>query len=92
MADVTTTKPRTRGVAEENHRDVTYPDGGPMAIGQNVTWQVKDNVLYLVCNLDQDFGETASGKSRKIASTNGTFDIPGTNVRIGLNVFYKASK
>jgi hypothetical protein len=46
--------------------------------------------LTIKVDLSKDFGETKSGKSISIASTDGNVSIPGNDdIKIGLNVYRK---
>ncbi len=49
--------------------------------------KVEKNILTLKIDLSKEFGETKSGKSITIAGTNGNVAIPGTDAKIGLNVY-----
>ena len=54
---------------------------------QNVTVSVKDGKLTIAVDLGADLGISKSGKSRLIASTFGNVPIPGSDARLGLNVY-----
>ncbi len=41
----------------------------------------------LTIDLTQSFGKSTTGKSEKVASTDGNVSIPGTDLKIGLNVY-----
>lgn len=59
---------------------------------KNVTMSVKDNTLLIEVDLSQNFGQSSSGKSITVASTEGNKTVPGTeDIKIGLNV-YKPNK
>ena len=49
----------------------------------------KDNILIIKVDLNEDFGESKSGKSIVIASTEGNVALDGdlANIKIGLNVY-----
>ena len=49
----------------------------------------KDNILTIKVDLNEDFGESKSGKSIVIASTEGNVALDGdlANIKIGLNVY-----
>jgi hypothetical protein len=49
----------------------------------------KDNILTIKVDLNQNFGESKSGKSTVIASTEGNVALDGglSNIKIGLNVY-----
>lgn len=62
-----------------------------VSIGKGITAKVEGDMLYLCIALNNDFGVSASGKSKIIASTGGNVNIPGTNDAIlGLNLYRKA--
>ncbi len=57
---------------------------------KNVDMSVNGNTLTINVDLSKDFGETKSGKSISIASTDGNVSIPGNDdIKIGLNVYRK---
>ena len=57
---------------------------------KNVDMSVNGNTLTIKVDLSMDFGETKSGKSISIASTDGNVSIPGNDeIKIGLNVYRK---
>ena len=57
---------------------------------KNVDISVNGNTLTIKVDLSKDFGETKSGKSISIASTDGNVSIPGNDeIKIGLNVYRK---
>ncbi|MBR6011899.1 MAG: hypothetical protein IK060_06145 [Methanomicrobium sp.] len=57
---------------------------------KNVDMSVNGNTLTIKVDLSKDFGETKSGKSISIASTDGNVSIPGNDeIKIGLNVYRK---
>ncbi len=57
---------------------------------KNVDMSVNGNTLTIEVDLSKDFGETKSGKSISIASTDGNVSIPGNDdIKIGLNVYRK---
>lgn len=58
---------------------------------KNVNLTITDNKLCIEVDLAQDFGPSSSGKSVVIATTEGNKTVPGTDVKIGLNV-YKPNK
>ena len=49
----------------------------------------KDNILTIKVDLNENFGESKSGKSEIIASTEGNvaLDDELSNIKIGLNVY-----
>ena len=57
---------------------------------KNVDMSVNGNTLTIKVDLSKDFGETKSGKSISIASTDGNVSIPGNDeIKIGVNVYRK---
>jgi hypothetical protein len=57
---------------------------------KNVNMTVTGNKLTIEVDLTQDFGPSASGKSIKIASTDGNISVPGNEeIKIGLNIYKK---
>ncbi len=59
---------------------------------KNVKMSVTDNKLLIEVDLSQSFGQSSSGKSITVASTEGNKTVPGTeDFKIGLNV-YKPNK
>jgi len=57
---------------------------------KNVDMTVEGNTLVIRVDLAKEFGESKSGKSITIASTEGNIPVPGhEEVMIGLNVYRK---
>lgn len=57
---------------------------------KNIDMKVNGNILTMTVDLSQEFGLSASGKSKIIASTEGNIEIPGKEeVKIGLNIYRK---
>lgn len=55
---------------------------------RNVEFEVEGDQLVIVIDLSQELGESGSGKSIIIASTDGNVSIPGRDeVKVGLNVY-----
>lgn len=55
---------------------------------ENVQFEVQGTRLMIVVDLEQEIGESASGKSVIIATTGGNVSVPGyENVKVGLNVY-----
>jgi hypothetical protein len=67
-------------------KQVKAPVNG-MVLGRNVNGEMHGNVLTLRIDLSQPGQESKSGKSEVIGSTNGNVGIPGTDVKVGLNVY-----
>ncbi|MFA5166673.1 MAG: hypothetical protein WC449_05310 [Candidatus Paceibacterota bacterium] len=62
---------------------------------QNVAMSVKGSTLTININLEEEHGESASGKTISIASTKGNIPVPyrtkkGHTPILGLNVYHKA--
>lgn len=52
--------------------------------------KIEGTTLHIVVDLSKDFGESKSGKSITIASTEGNISIPGNDdIKIGLNIYKK---
>jgi len=56
---------------------------------KNVEFTVEGNILIIKVDLAKDFGASSSGKSQIIATTEGNFALPGSDVKVGLNVYRK---
>ena len=57
---------------------------------KNVDMTIEGNTLTIRVDLGKDFGESKSGKSITIASTEGNIPVPGREeVMIGRNVYRK---
>lgn len=54
---------------------------------KNVNMKVEGSILHIEVDLSQDFGLSKSGKSIIIASSSGNKSIPGTDAKIGLNIY-----
>ena len=59
---------------------------------KNVEMTVEGNMLIIKVDLTKEYGPSASGKSIIIASTEGNYQIPGREEKVGLNVYRKVSK
>jgi hypothetical protein len=53
----------------------------------NAKMQVVGNILTIVVDLSEDNGPSKSMKSTIIASSQGNQSIPGSDAKIGLNVY-----
>lgn len=60
---------------------------GYVTMGKGIKGAVEGNQLTLVIDLASDLGPSASGKSRNVATTSGNIRLPGTDCRMGLNVY-----
>ena len=57
---------------------------------KNIEMKVEGNKLFIEVDLSKDFGESKSGKSITIASTEGNISIPeNEEIKIGLNIYKK---
>ena len=57
-------------------------------VGQNVELKVEGNILTITVDLSKDFGPSkSSGKTIVIASSKGNVPVPGSDAKIGLNVY-----
>lgn len=57
---------------------------------KNVEMTVEGSVLTIRVDLNEEFGESKSGKSITVASTEGNVPVPGhEEIRIGLNIYRK---
>lgn len=59
---------------------------------KNVSIDLKNNTLTITLDITQNFGLSSSGKSITVASTSGNVSIPGTDLKLGLNVYKQAPK
>lgn len=57
-----------------------------MEIGRNITAKIEGDTLTLTINLKTDLGESKSGKTRMVATTNGNAPLPDGS-KLGLNLF-----
>jgi len=58
-------------------------------VGTNVAYKVEKNKLTVEIDLSKEFGRSASGKTIRIASTEGNIKIGDTPAIMGLNVYRK---
>jgi hypothetical protein len=57
---------------------------------KNVDMTIEENILTIRVDLGKDFGESKSGKSITIASTEGNVSLPEhEDIKIGLNIYRK---
>lgn len=57
---------------------------------KNVDMAIEGNTLVIRVDLTKEFGESKSGKSITIASTEGNVSVPGhEDIKIGLNIYRK---
>jgi len=59
--------------------------------GRNMKFMTLDDVLFIAVPIDSATIDTsplsASGKSRSVGSTEGNVTIPGTKLKMGVNVY-----
>ena len=53
----------------------------------NVQMKTEGDILTIKVNMSENFGRSKSGKSIIIASTEGNITIPGTDAKMGLNIY-----
>lgn len=58
-------------------------------VGTNVAYEVKDGKLMIEVDLTKEFGRSASGKTIRIASTEGNMKVGDTPAIMGLNIYRK---
>jgi hypothetical protein len=57
---------------------------------KNVDMKIEGSILTIKVDISKDFGESKSGKSITIASTEGNVSIPDNeDIKIGLNIYRK---
>lgn len=56
----------------------------------NMDMKVNGNKLVITVDLSKEHGLSGSGKNTIIASTQGNQTVPGTDAKIGLNIYKKA--
>ncbi len=57
---------------------------------KNVDMKLDGSILTIKVDISKDFGESKSGKSITIASTEGNISIPDNEeIKIGLNIYRK---
>ncbi len=49
--------------------------------------QVDGQILTIKVDLTQEFGPSSSGKTTIVASTEGNVDVPGSEVKVGVNCY-----
>jgi len=54
---------------------------------KNVEMQVDGHILTIKVDLTKEFGPSSSGKTIIVATTEGNVDVPGSEVKVGLNVY-----
>ena len=58
-------------------------------LGENVEARVEEERLIIVIDLTHRGGRSVSGKTIRVASTEGNRPIPGTEVIVGINAYCK---
>ena len=57
---------------------------------KNIEMKLEGNTLTITVDISKDYGESNSGKSITIASTEGNISIPEhEEIKIGLNIYRK---
>ncbi len=57
-------------------------------LGKNIEFKVEGKKLTLVIDLEQEQGQSASGKSTIVATTSGNVKVPGAEgVTLGFNAY-----
>ncbi|MDD3573603.1 MAG: hypothetical protein PHD71_01040 [Methanospirillum sp.] len=57
---------------------------------KNIEMKLEGNTLTITVDISKDYGESKSGKSITIASTEGNISIPEhEEIKIGLNIYRK---
>ncbi len=57
---------------------------------KNITLSTNGNILTITVDMSKDFGPSSSGKSIIVASSEGNQTVPGTDVKLGLNIYRTA--
>jgi hypothetical protein len=57
---------------------------------KNIDMKVEGDMLVIKVDLSKSFGQSSSGKSIIVASTEGNVTIEGREEKIGLNVYRKS--
>ena len=73
-------------MANTSHNGPTILPVAP-PLGKNVLVKIEGDLLILTIDLTQNFGPSSSGKSTIIATTSGNVAIPGTDAKLGLNLY-----
>lgn len=56
-------------------------------IGRNVSVELDGNMLTIRADIGAETTTSGSGKSEVVASTNGNVAVPGTDLKLGLNLY-----
>ena len=54
---------------------------------KNIQMTIEGDTLVIKVDLTKDFGQSKSGKTIIVASTEGNANVPGRKEKIGLNVY-----
>jgi hypothetical protein len=54
---------------------------------KNIEMTVEGDTLIIKVDLTKDFGQSKSGKTLIVASTEGNANVPGRTEKVGLNVY-----
>lgn len=66
---------------------------GSGSLGENLEYSLTDKgILTLTIDLNEEQGESASGKSIIVATTGGNQQVPGSTVTVGFNAYRKLPK
>lgn len=57
---------------------------------KNIEMKVEGTTLTIKVDLSKEYGQSSSGKSIIIASTEGNVSVPEREEKIGLNIYRKA--
>lgn len=60
-------------------------------LGENVTYTVDGDKLTITIDLAHRGGPSSSGKTLRVASTNGNKPLPGSDVILGVNAYRYAN-
>ena len=61
-------------------------------LGENIQFEVKDGKLFMEVDLTEKGTISSSGKSMVIATTRGNIALPGSEVKIGVNIYLPNQK
>jgi len=61
--------------------------GRVVSIGSNVSMVRDGDKVLIQIDLTQELGQSKTGKSTLIASTQGNRNVPGTDVKLGINCY-----
>jgi len=61
-------------------------------LGENIQFEIKDGKLFMEVDLTEKGETSKSGKSSVIATTRGNISLPGSEVKIGVNIYLPNQK